>query len=155
MRTFRLRQCSRVALVVAVGAVALAGCSGAGPAPGSTTSAATGTGDFAEWRLVDPAKVTPDTTTLQLEVSRAGCADGVTGQVLAPQVTVQARRIIIQVDVAPLPGGAYSCQSNDWVPLTVELSEPVGDRELFDALCLDSVRLTHSYCVDGGVRWRP
>ena len=74
---------------------------------------------------------------------------------LTPKITVEAGRITIQTDVAPLLEGGYTCQGNDFVPITVELRERVGDRELFDAVCLDSVRLTYSYCMDGGVRWRP
>jgi hypothetical protein len=74
---------------------------------------------------------------------------------LTSKVTFEAGRITIQTDVAPLPEGGCDCQSNDFVPITVELQERVGDRELFDAICLDSDRLTHSYCMDGGVRWRP
>lgn len=106
-------------------------------------------------RAAPPESVTAQTTTLHVSVSRASCAGGVTGEVLEPQVSIQADRITIRTDAKPLPDGAYTCQSNDWVPVTVELQEPVGNRKLFDALCLDSARLTHSHCMDGGVRWRP
>lgn len=146
----------KVAVAVAACLVlSLTGCGNSAPGPEVPATSTPVAGDPGEWKLLDPSEVTAETTTLHLGVSRAGCAGGVTGEVLAPKVAFEAGRITIQADVAPLPEGAYTCQSNDFVPITVELAEPVGDRELFDALCLDTVRLTHSYCMDGGVRWRP
>lgn len=135
--------------------LSLTGCGNSAPGPGVPATSAPVAGDPGEWKLLDPGEVTAETTTLHLGVGRASCAGGVTGEVLAPKVTYEAGRITIQTDVAPLPEGAYTCQSNDFVPITVELAEPVGDRELFDAICLDSERLTHSTCLDEGVRWRP
>lgn len=37
------------------------------------------------------------------------------------QSAVTAGRIAIATDVAPLPDGPYTCQSDDYVPITVEL----------------------------------
>ncbi|WP_425863511.1 hypothetical protein [Arthrobacter sp. TWP1-1] len=99
--------------------------------------------------------MTTESKTLELGVSRASCAGGVTGEVLTPKVTFEAGRITVKTDVAPLPEGGYDCQGNDFVPITVELQERVGERELFDAICLDCAFLTTAFCVDGGVRWRP
>ncbi|AIY03931.1 hypothetical protein ART_4332 [Arthrobacter sp. PAMC 25486] len=131
----RWKFAAALATCVAV-VVALTACGGPAPPAGSQPSA--GSGDPGQWQLLDPSEVTPEAITLQLGVSRVGCAGGATGEVLKPQVTFEGGRIIIQTDVAPLPEGAYTCQSNDLVPITVELQEPVGNRELLDARCLDS-----------------
>lgn len=91
----------------------------------------------------------------QAGVTRASCAGGVTGKVLEPVVETAAERITITTNVEPLPLGGYTCQSNDIVPIAVQLAEPGGNRELFDAICLDSFRLTTADCLDEGIRWRP
>lgn len=154
METIRVFQRLQFApALAACAALALTGCGSSTPTPGSPPSS--GSGAPGEWKLLNPSEVTPEATTLHLGVSRASCAGGVTGDVLKPKVTLEAGRITIQTDVASLPDGLYTCQSNDYVPVTVELAEAVGNRELFDALCLDSNRASHSYCMDGGVRWRP
>ncbi|WP_104109084.1 hypothetical protein [Arthrobacter sp. N199823] len=156
MASIRVRHRYTILAAMAVCAsAALTGCASSTPVAGSPPSQSPESGDPGEWKLLAPDQVTPESTTLQLGVSRASCAGGVTGEVLIPQLTYEAGRITIRTDVAPLPDGAYTCQSNDFVPITVELQEAVGSRELFDALCLDSNRAGHSYCMDGGVRWAP
>ena len=89
-------------------------------------------GDDGTWELINAAEITPESTTLRLGVTRVGCASGKTGTVLEPQVQIEAERIVIRTLVEPNPEGG-SCPSNNVVPVTVELEEPVGDRELFDA----------------------
>lgn len=106
------------------------------------------------WELLDAAGVSPETTRLQVGVVRTACAGGFTGTVLEPQVQFETKRIVIRTSVEPRSGPA-DCQTNNVVPLEIELKEPIGNRELFDALCLDSAELTTSFCTDGGVRWRP
>jgi hypothetical protein len=130
--------------VLAIGALALAGCASA-PAGASV----------GVWQLTEPESIDAATTILELEVTRLECAGGVTGEVLEPVVTFEPDRILIRTDVLPLPEGAYDCQSNDWVPVTVELSEAIGDRHLMDAACLDDEAASTVFCEDGGVRWSP
>ena len=112
-------------------------------------------GDSAQWELTNSAEVNAQSTTLTVGVSRLGCAGGETGKVLAPTIKYDATQILIRTDVEALTGDAYSCPSNDVVPLTIELSEPVGKRELVDASCLEAEAASTSMCTDGGVRWTP
>lgn len=125
--------------------LALSGCaSTAMPSDGVTGT----------WQLLNAAEITPESTTLRLGVMRVECASGETGKVLEPQVRLEADRIVIRTPVEPLRLAEGTCQSNTVVPVTVQLAEPVGERELFDAFCLDSTGRTTSFCADGGVRWR-
>lgn len=135
-----------VALAVAVGGLMLlAACSSA--AGGGSGGAS---GDPATWELT--GDVTPESHALELGVTRLGCAGGVTGEVLEPQVVYEDDRIVITVDVATLGDGAYTCPGNDVVPVVVELDEPVGERTLVDGACLDGEAATTSFCGDE-LRW--
>ncbi len=109
-------------------------------------------GDSAQWELNNPSEVTAQSTTLSVAVSRLACASGETGKVLTPIIKYDETQILIRTDVQPLAGDAYTCPSNDIVPLTIELSEPVGERDLVDASCLDPEASTTSMCTDAGVR---
>lgn len=144
---------------------ALSGCSSSelrvgdtgssAPKIGETGTSAGGVGDTGTWELLNSAEVTPYSTTLRLAVTRLGCAGGVTGTVLDPHVQVEEERIVIRTDVEPLPPGAYNCQGNNSVPVTVDLKEAVGKRELVDAACLEGHTVTLARCTNNGVRWRP
>lgn len=131
-------------IAVAAGlAVALAGC---GLLPGS---------GVATWALADPAQLSPQSTRLELQVTRLDCASGETGRVLEPSVQYESDRVIIRTDVASLPPGDYACPGNNSVAVTVDLTEPLGQRELVDAACLDGEAVGTAPCSSGGVRWRP
>lgn len=152
-----------IAGVLACTALTISGCDSAGSKPAETgpqqelSAAPTPeSGDTGSWELVDPAQVTPESTTLRMGVTRNDCASGITGKVLDPQVQVEAARIVIRAVVETQKPGGYTCQSNDTVPITIELPTPIGQRELFDAACLDSFELTTATCAyDQGVRWHP
>jgi len=111
------------------------------------------------WKLVNPGEVTPESTTVHIEVTRDTCANGKTGKVLKPEIQEETGRVVIRTPVEPLTGESgevYFCQSNDWVPVTVELPSALGDRELFAAACLDSFILTTAICgEEQGIRWKP
>lgn len=107
------------------------------------------------WELRQAGGLTPESTTLHLNVSRLGCSNGVTGQVLAPDLQYMEDLILIRTDVAALDGGAHDCPGNDQVPVTVELTEPIGRRDLVDAACLDAAAAEMVLCEDGGIRWSP
>jgi hypothetical protein len=119
-----------------------------------TRSSAPEMGDIGTWELLN-SSITSDSTVLQLGVTRLACASGVTGAVLDPVVQVQRERIVIRTDVKALSPGGYTCQGNNSVPVTVELDEPVGKRELVDAACLEGRAVNTAACMDKGVRWRP
>lgn len=111
------------------------------------------TGDPATWRLTSPSAVSAGSSEIDIEVTRLGCASGVTGEVLAPQVTYEEEQIVIRVDVARVGSGAQNCQGNDAVPVTVDLSEPVGDRAIIDGGCaLEGVGTT-AECAETAVRF--
>jgi len=165
------RRGAYLAAVVACAALAISGCGQPAPAPRETALPAplevtTSTPPGADnrettgtWRLVNPGEVTAESTTVHIEVSRLACAGGKTGKVLKPEVQEEAGRVVIRTSVEPLggnPGDAYTCQGNNWVPVTVELPSAIGHSELFDAACSDRFILTTAFCYeDLGVRWKP
>lgn len=119
--------------------VALSGC-----APAS----------IATWELDGP--VAADSTEIEILVTRAECSSGVTGKVLAPEIEYESDRILITAFVEPLEGSFHTCPDNDAVPLVVRLSEPVKDRELVDAYCLNPDVAGYAWCRESeGIRWPP
>lgn len=141
-------------VLLAVAPFALAACAGtASPEPRATAivespSAAPETsGASATWELVDPDSITPETTSLDVEVTRIECASGVTGDLLAPVVSYDEDRVTIRIDAAPRGMGAANCQGNDAVPVTVELAEPLGERVLIDGGCARADAQQTVYCT--------
>jgi len=128
----------------------LSGCSEGGAAEVAVVSEAPPApiGDTATWQVLAPDPVGPTTRNLTLGVTRLSCAGGKTGAVLTPQVTYETTRIVIRTDAAPLSGGAFTCQGNDSVTVEVRLGEPVGDRELVDAACLEGEAATTAACSE-------
>ena len=140
------RHCARSRVLLAAGgALFLLGACGSSPGPGGDAS-----GDTATWELI--GDVTADSRTLEIGVTRLGCAGGVTGEVLVPEVTYEEDRIVVEVDVAPIGDGAQDCQGNDVVPVTVALDDTVGQRQLVDGACLEGEAATTSFC-ESEVRW--
>lgn len=150
---------------LACSALMLSGCDASAPDVGGagsptqkvsdTGSLAPEVGEIGTWELLNSSEVTSDSTTLQLGVTRLGCAGGVTGTVRDPMVQVEQERIVIRADVEPLSPGAYTCQGNNVVPVAVQLNQPVGKRELVDAACLEGRAINTAACTNNGVRWRP
>lgn len=112
-------------------------------------------GDDATWVVLDPAAVTTASTSLELAVTRADCASGVTGAALDAVVEYERDRVVIHTRVEKNGPGVHTCQGNDSVDITVELTEAVGDRVLFDAFCLESANESNAACTPEGARWRP
>ncbi|MEM7337482.1 MAG: hypothetical protein AAF467_02475 [Actinomycetota bacterium] len=75
----------------------------------------------------------PDDTELALLINEQACASGEApiDREIVPVITEAAESVTIVVLVAPVEGGA-DCPSNPWHPITVELSEPLGSRQLVD-----------------------
>ncbi|MDV2975951.1 UNVERIFIED_CONTAM: hypothetical protein Q9R71_02040 [Actinomycetes bacterium ARC8] len=107
----------------------------------------------AQWALIDPSGVNASSTSLELGVMGLACASGKTGDVTAIHVDLADGQIAIGIAVEPLEGEAQDCQGNETVPYTLELGEPVGDRVLIDASCLDRAEQQAPNCSDGGIRW--
>lgn len=93
-------------------------------------------GATATWELADPTGLDADSTVIDIAVTRLGCAGGITGETLPPQITYEPERVIVRVDVEAPDGRDDSCPGNDAVPVTVELAEPIGSRALVDGGCL-------------------
>lgn len=110
-------------------------------------------GDAATWVLLGEQDITAETETFEIGVTRLGCASGVTGEVLTPQVTYEPERIIVQVDVEPFTEDEAECPGNDTVPVTVELDEPVGERDLVDGGCLEGEEAAGTTPCEDEVRW--
>lgn len=117
---------------------------GAGPSEGAA----------AVWRLSEEPDPQAPTQHLELLVMRTGCAGGVTGEVTGTSVRYEDERILITAEVEPISGN-FTCPGNDETPATIELTEPIEDRPLVDALCLESPHSEYAYCSDGPERWTP
>jgi hypothetical protein len=85
----------------------------------------------ADWKL--SAKPSKTSTTLTTLVTERSCASGHTarGRIPKPRITYEATRIVITVGVKPR-AGSQDCQANPTTPLTITLSEALGDRRIFD-----------------------
>jgi hypothetical protein len=88
-------------------------------------------GIAADWKL--SAKTTKTTKTLKTLVTERACASGESakGRIAKPRINYEPDRIVITIGVHPRDG-AQDCQSNPATPLTITLSEALGDRQLFD-----------------------
>lgn len=87
----------------------------------------------AQWEWGSADEPTPETTGFDALVTELACASGQSaeGRVAGPQV-VRARDIVLVVfAIRPLPGG-QDCQGNPSTRATVDIGEPLGDRELVD-----------------------
>ena len=90
----------------------------------------------ATWHL-DPDQPAPGpgATSFSAIVTERGCSSArdITGLILPPMIEYAADEVIVSIYVAPLQGGA-DCPSNPPSRLTVELREPLGDRQLVDGI---------------------
>lgn len=121
----------------------------------SPTTTEPAEGSTAVWTTDDTAPPSRDSESFTALVTRLECSSGQTGEVLEPHVTADGDRIVVTFTVAPLPEGGYECPSNDQVPYTVQLEEPIGERTLVDGACLSGPALTTSFCTEGPTRWAP
>ncbi len=111
-------------------------------------------GDVATWSLAPEELLDPKTTFLIVEVTRLGCASGITGTVLDPQIQYDETQVLLRTDVERIGPGAHECQGNDAVPVEIHLDQPLGVRELVDAACLQGEAVGTAACSEA-VRWAP
>jgi hypothetical protein len=78
--------------------------------------------------------VDPATTAPEILVTEVQCSSGRDPQPYlgAPKVVEEGDRVLVSVTSEKV-NGAANCIGNLPVPLTIELEEPIGDRELVDA----------------------
>ena len=77
----------------------------------------------------------PTETKINVLVTEQGCAGGrVMGEALrGPQVIETDEAVLVAFAVVPIAGGA-TCPGNPATAVTVELSEPLGQRRIYDGL---------------------
>lgn len=138
-------------------AIPLASCGGEG-APGphgpsrSLTLEEVIDVSLATWELTNPGEIDNGDSTVEISVSRLGCASGETGEISDVDIDRRDDSIDIRASVEPLYGSAYDCQGNKAVETEVDLGGRIGERELIDAACEHSRAGTTAFC-DTAVRW--
>ena len=82
------------------------------------------------------AVASKSTTTLHLLVTQGGCASGRSGveRMLKPEVIESATEIRVAMGV--IKGWGGRCPSNPFVPITIKLAAPIGQRKIVDGLFL-------------------
>jgi hypothetical protein len=84
---------------------------------------------------LDPAAPAPapGSTTLNGVIVERACANGKppTNRVRPPIVVYEEQAVTVTVTVSEIAGGA-DCPSNPPVPITIELSQPLGERTILD-----------------------
>ncbi len=137
-------------LEIVEGDIIVEGCSGVGvlvaveirlsrEVPGATIKATldgrrlgSGTGS-AWWELAPDERPTDSSTELRLVVYEYSCASGVSpeGRIEGPTIEYGATEVAITFEVRPRPGD-QDCPSAPGAPVTVTLTEPLGNRTLID-----------------------
>lgn len=112
--------------------------------------------DAAVWVLGPDQSLQRSSTKFTALVSRLGCNNGVTGQVLAPEIHTSEAEVVVTFFVAPKQRGAAACQSNNQVSYDVDLDAPLQGRALVDGQCLPGEEAaTTAFCVPDATRFRP
>ncbi len=77
----------------------------------------------------------PDDTVIDLLVTEVDCASGreMGDALVGPQIVETEDAVLVAFAVIPVVGGA-NCQSNPSTSVSIELSEPLGDRLLLDGI---------------------
>jgi hypothetical protein len=146
---------SLLSLAAACGAAAEPSPAGPGGTSGAGASTSAAGGDAAVWFLAPDQDLQESSTTFTALVSRLGCNNGVTGQVLEPEIHMSESEVVVTFSVAGQHGPA-DCQGNDQVPYEVDLGEPLQARTLVDGQCRPSgAAASTSFCVPDATRFRP
>jgi hypothetical protein len=83
------------------------------------------------WELAPSDRPTPESMSLDVVVHERACANGESpaGRVVGPEIEYGDDAVTITFAVLPNPG---DCPSAPGAPVTVQLTEPLGDRQLRD-----------------------
>ena len=149
------QKCTAGRLIGAIAvAILLAGCQQTGPENGNGIGDpdVAQSGETATWRISNPTNLGPDSTNIEVVVTRLGCSSGVTGETLPPVVTYKSEQITIRIDVEPFGGGAADCPGNNAVPVIVQLDQPLGERTLIDGGC-QRIDAADTAACESDVRW--
>jgi hypothetical protein len=85
--------------------------------------------------LLDPnAPLSPQADTVQLLILETYCSSGRSpnGRIEAPLLSYRPDVVYVAITIRNLPG-PQDCQGVDPYPYTLQLSEPLGGRQIFDA----------------------
>jgi hypothetical protein len=87
----------------------------------------------ARWAPAADADLSPQSTAIEVLVNEVGCASGepADGRIATPEISYEDDAVVITIRVVPRPG-PQTCPSNPDTEYTVELDEPLGERELLD-----------------------
>ncbi|PZF84016.1 hypothetical protein [Jiangella anatolica] len=91
--------------------------------------------DPADWRLPGE-QPPPDATAVTILAYEIDCSSGqpADGRLADPIVEYQDDAVVITMRIEPPEGELLTCVGNPETPVTVELDEPLGDRELRNGL---------------------
>ncbi|WP_148307878.1 hypothetical protein [Actinoplanes friuliensis] len=114
-------------------------------------------GEPAAWYLAPGQNLQSSSRTFTALVSRVDCNNGITGEVLTPEVRSTGAKVIVAFTVAAKQAEYGLCQGNNKVPYQVDLGEPWDDRTLVDGLCLtaDKALARSIFCASGATRLEP
>jgi hypothetical protein len=87
----------------------------------------------AHWELSGDQILRPDSRSLDISVTELGCASGESpdGRVVPAAVVYLETSVTIFIATRPLPG-PQTCVPGPPARVALQLSEPIGDRQLFD-----------------------
>jgi hypothetical protein len=94
-----------------------------------------GAGERRAELYLDPARpIRPSDRSVSLHLFELSCSSGQSpaGRVLEPKVAYAADRVLVAIAIRARPG-PQDCQGVDAYPYTLQLTEPIGSRQLFDA----------------------
>ena len=92
-----------------------------------------GTGRADLW--LDPARLpSANDRSVRLLISEQACSSGRSpaGRILAPQIAYRLDAVLVVVTIHRLTGG-QDCQGGDPTPYSLQMNQPIGSRQLFDA----------------------
>ncbi|MDP2624290.1 MAG: hypothetical protein Q8Q29_10890 [Actinomycetota bacterium] len=80
----------------------------------------------------------PETTELHVLLTEQECVSGqeIGDRLVGPQVVMTDTEVRLAFAAERPPGDAQTCQGNPETPYTVELPEPLGDREIIEAMSI-------------------
>lgn len=89
-------------------------------------------GEAATWEVDAERPPQPTDMKVLAAVSRAECAGGRTGRVLAPVVAEDEQRVVVTYTVERTPDRTATCPGNRSVGQTCTLKQPLGGRPMLD-----------------------